>query len=51
MNDLNSTGYSPITLKPAIRNFFIENDVDKSLLDEIFNNRNGIPELVNTIDF
>ena len=51
MNDLNSTGYSPITLKPAIRNFFIENDVDKSLLDEIFNNRSGIPELVNTIDF
>jgi L,D-transpeptidase YbiS len=48
---INSTAYSPITITPEMKEFFMTNKVDMSLLLEAFNVRDGIPMLLNPIEF
>jgi L,D-transpeptidase YbiS len=50
-SDLNSSDYSPLHLKPAIKAFLNEHKVNRSLLDEYFNTRNGMPQLLNPVEW
>lgn len=50
-SDLNSSDYSPLHLKPAIKAFLNEHNVNRSLLDEYFNTRNGMPQLLNPVEW
>ncbi len=49
--EINSTGYSTLTLKPEIEEFLILNNVSPWLLDEYLNTRTGMPVLLNPVDF
>lgn len=48
---INSTLYSPLVVKEKIQEFLDSNEFDKDILQEIYNERNGIPTLLNPIDF
>ncbi|MBQ3683213.1 MAG: L,D-transpeptidase family protein [Succinimonas sp.] len=48
---INSDNYSPIHLSQKIRAFFQENEVDTAILDQEFNERSGIPVMLNPVDF
>jgi L,D-transpeptidase YbiS len=49
--EINSTDYSPLILSDKVRDFLLNPDVSPEVLQHEFNDRSGIPVLLNPIEF